>query len=237
MTTSPLCPQPHLPTSVFPIPLSTHPNCNGLTWVQEHTGRPRPKSSWYCGTWHPLFSPPAHIQLLHQEGNQVSETWFTLGKTMLTAFGHFPLLVSQKCHPRGLQLMTHSSPKWPCAACDSLGGIFGLFLRWVQHWLVLTHKRPLPIPSPFRRDIPKKYRSSLVNSLQLSAFYTTYLISLIFYIFTPVHDTMTISTVTFSDADCLGKGPLHCSPVFFSAYFLFIQIPLTYPLAALTPQS
>ena len=144
---------------------------------------------------------------------------------------HASLSGSQTCHPRGLQLMAHSSPKWACTACGSLGCTFGLFQRRVQHRLVLTHKRPLPIPWPFQRHIPQKYQSSPITSLPLFCLlYGVFNFSHLSYTF-PCPDTKTISKVIFSDADCLDKGPCHDSPAFSLPYSLFFQIPLTYAAA------
>ena len=67
----------------------------------------------------------------------------------------------------------------------------------------------------------------------LCLLYAVFNFSNLSYIF-PCPDTMAISKVIFSDAHCLDKGHCNYSPSFSFSSSLFIQIPLTYLVAALS---
>ena len=83
----------------------------------------------------------------------------------------------------------------------------------------------------FQRNI--NLSSPVISVPLLCLLYAVFNFSNLSYTF-PCPDTMAISKVIFSDAHCLDKGHCNYSPIFSFSSSLFIQIPLTYLVAALS---
>lgn len=113
--------------------LSTHLDCNALTWVQEYWAR---KHWGLCQIYvnniccSPLIYKSNHFVI---ENNQVGQAWFNLGKSMLTVLNHHLYTSPKDLLHDFVQWLKWSYSAWSSSICDHWLSLPLVVLLLIEH--------------------------------------------------------------------------------------------------------